>query len=103
MVVNSIIQRVGVQSGAAFSYGVQKIYGLIIVQIAPDHFKQATRDFPAPLGCGVKSTGAGAKLDRPNESMQKSAKCCSDYAVDLKTVSLVQKLAIRLGLMAHSC
>lgn len=46
------------QSGAAFSYGLEKIYDLIIVQIAQVHCNQATRDFAAPLGRGVKSTGA---------------------------------------------
>lgn len=58
--VNHIIQRVGegYQSGATFSYGLGKIYDLIIVQIARVHCNQATRDFAAPLGHGVKSTGA---------------------------------------------
>lgn len=58
--VNHIIQRVGegYQSGATFSYGLGKIYDLIIVQIAQVHCNQATRDFAAPLGHGVKSTGA---------------------------------------------
>lgn len=44
MEVNHITQRVGVQSGAAFSYGLGKIYDLIIVQIAQVYCNQPTRD-----------------------------------------------------------
>lgn len=39
-------------------HGLARIYGLITVQIVQVRCNQATRHVAAPLGCGVKSTGA---------------------------------------------
>lgn len=77
----------GLQSGAAFSYGLGKIYGLIIVQITQVHGNQATRVFAAPLGHGVKSTGAPPGWTARMSKCQ-PAKCGCYCTVDLRTVSL---------------
>lgn len=78
--VNRITHTVGGVGGGGetenrlqnFSHGLGKIYDLIIVEIAKVYSNQATRDFAAPLGRGVKSTGAWPGGGCQNMSIQQT-------------------------------